>query len=64
MQNNTDFSQGNRRGQGKGKMGGAFAAGPGGNCVCPSCHKQVAHVRGEPCNQHRCPECGSIMIRA
>lgn len=37
--------------------------GPGGNCVCPSCGKQVPHVRGTPCYQHKCPNCGTQMTR-
>jgi len=26
--------------QGRGRMGGPFAAGPGGSCVCPQCGKK------------------------
>lgn len=53
-----------RRGPGRGRMGGPFAAGPGGNCLCLSCGRQVPHVAGQPCNQRNCPECGAIMTRA
>jgi len=28
-------------GQGPGRMGGPYAAGPGGKCVCPSCGHRV-----------------------
>ena len=63
MPNSGNFSRGNQQGRGQGRMGGGFAAGPGGRCMCPLCHKTVAHVRGEPCNQRRCPECGAMMTR-
>jgi hypothetical protein len=46
-----------------GKMGGPFAAGPGGNCVCPKCGYKEPHVRGLPCNQKKCPKCGTQMTR-
>jgi hypothetical protein len=45
-------------------MGGPFAAGPGGNCLCLSCGRQVPHAAGQPCNQRSCPECGATMTRA
>ncbi len=46
------------------RMGGNRAgAGPGGQCVCPSCGTKVAHRIGVPCYQARCPECGSSMVR-
>ncbi len=48
---------------GRGQMGGPFAAGPGGNCVCSNCGHQVPHVVGQPCNQRDCPECGTRMTR-
>jgi hypothetical protein len=58
--------RGIRRGQsqGRGRMGGPFAAGPGGNCVCTSCGATVAHVVGQPCNVISCPNCGTKMTRA
>jgi len=46
-----------------GKMGGSFAAGPGGNCVCPKCGYKEPHSRGQPCNQKTCPKCGTQMTR-
>lgn len=49
-------------GGGRGRMGG-FGAGPGGNCVCPKCGKKVAHPRGTPCYQMKCPSCGTPMTR-
>jgi predicted DNA-binding protein (UPF0251 family) len=53
------------RGGGRGRMGGPFAAGPGGTCLCtnPDCQHEVAHVVGQPCYQMKCPKCGSPMIR-
>jgi len=51
------------RGRGRGKMGGPFAAGPSGNCVCPNCGATVAHVAGRPCNTKSCPKCGTKMTR-
>lgn len=50
-------------GPGRGRMRGPFAAGPGGECVCPSCGKRVAHARGQPCNRLKCPSCGTTMTR-
>ena len=51
-------------GQGGGQgRGGGFAAGPGGDCVCPKCGKSVPHQRGVPCLQVNCPDCGTAMIR-
>lgn len=49
-------------GGGRGRMGG-FAAGPGGNCVCPQCGSTAAHRVGTPCYQRKCPRCGSAMTR-
>ncbi len=37
--------------------------GTGGNCVCPKCGKKVAHQAGKPCQEERCPDCGSKMLR-
>jgi len=53
------------RGRGAGRMGGQFAAGPGGVCVCtnPECKNEITHQAGVPCYQTKCPKCGSPMIR-
>lgn len=50
---------------GRGRMGGPYAAGPGGECQCtnPKCGYTVAHQRGLPCMQMKCPKCGSAMVR-
>ncbi|MCE5323699.1 hypothetical protein LLG46_10355 [bacterium] len=52
-------------GRGRGQMGGGRAsAGPGGDCVCPSCGHREAHERGVPCVEKTCPKCGTKMVRA
>jgi hypothetical protein len=52
------------RGAGRGRMGGNRAgAGPGGNCVCPSCATEIAHQVGTPCASISYPKCGMKMIR-
>ncbi len=53
------------RGQGR---GGRFAGnrgglGPAGNCICPSCGYKVQKSPGVPCNQVKCPKCGTLMVR-
>jgi hypothetical protein len=50
-------------GRGRGRMGGT-GQGTGGNCVCPSCGKTVAHQRGTPCYRMTCPNCGTTMTRS
>ena len=52
-------------GGGRGRMGGPFAAGPGGFCVCtnPNCKNEITHQAGVPCYQTKCPKCGSPMVR-
>jgi len=48
---------------GRGRMGGQFAAGPGGYCICPKCgHKEEKQI-GIPCTTKKCPDCGTRMIR-
>ncbi len=51
------------RGQRRGRMGGPFTAGPGGECVCPRCGYRAPHATGQPCNQKSCPACGSPLTR-
>jgi len=51
------------QGGGGGRMGGPYAAGPGGECVCPKCGRKTAHKVGQPCNQQKCPDCGADMTR-
>ena len=50
-------------GRGRGRMGGPFAAGPSGYCVCPKCGNRILHTQGQPCNQMACPKCGATMTR-
>ena len=59
------FGRGAGRGGGRGRMGGPFAAGPGGICLCtnPECKNEIPHQAGMPCYQVKCPKCGSPMIR-
>ncbi len=50
--------------RGRGRMGGPFAAGPGGECVCPICGYREPQVRGSPCINKKCPKCGAKMTRS
>ncbi|RKY39497.1 MAG: hypothetical protein DRP75_01945 [Candidatus Omnitrophota bacterium] len=53
-------AMGRGMGGGRGRRGGA---GPGGNCICPSCRTKVAHQPGIPCASLSCPKCGTRMVR-
>jgi hypothetical protein len=37
--------------------------GADGNCIRPKCGHRMPHVRGVPCQDERCPECGAKMLR-
>jgi len=50
-------------GRSQGQGGGPFAAGPGGNCICPKCGYKKPHIAGQPCNMICCPKCGTQMTR-
>ena len=53
------------RGMGSGRGTGIMrSAGPGGNCVCPSCGTTVQHQAGVPCNKLKCQKCGINMVKA
>ncbi len=59
---------GQGRGVGKGagrsrKGGNRPGAGPGGDCICPSCGAKVTHQAGVPCYFVNCPKCGTKMVR-
>ena len=53
------FGRGGRRG-----LGGGFAKGPGGDCLCHNCGYQESHQLGAPCYTKNCPKCGTLMTRA
>ena len=52
-------------GGGRGRMGGPYAAGPGGTCVCtnPDCKCETSHKVGVACYQLKCEKCGSPLTR-
>ena len=51
-------------GRGAGRMGGNRpGAGPGGDCICPSCGARLPHQVGTPCYNLNCPKCGAKMVR-
>ena len=53
-----------RGGGGAGRMGGNRpGAGPGGDCICPSCGARLLHQVGTPCYNLSCPKCGAKMVR-
>lgn len=59
----------NRGGGGFGRcgrrgLGGGFALGPGGECICPNCGHRVPHQLGVPCYEVKCPKCGAVMTRS
>jgi hypothetical protein len=37
--------------------------GPEGECICPRCEARIEHQRGIPCQDERCPECSTKMLR-
>ncbi|MCU0989774.1 MAG: hypothetical protein MUE63_09395 [Xanthomonadales bacterium] len=37
--------------------------GSGGECICPKCKATIAHRRGVPCQDERCPQCNTKMLR-
>lgn len=48
---------------GRGRMGGPYAAGPSGYCICPNCGNRELHRPGSPCPNQICPKCGARMMR-
>jgi hypothetical protein len=54
---------GRGQGRGPGRMGGSKAAGPGGDCICPTCGQRLPHQVGQPCYELKCPRCGVTMTR-
>jgi uncharacterized protein len=65
IMNPRGLGRGAGRGRGRGRMGGPFAAGPAGKCVCtnPDCKNEASHQAGVPCYQLKCSKCGSPMVR-
>jgi predicted Fe-Mo cluster-binding NifX family protein len=59
------FGGGRGRGAGgaRGRMVGPLSAGPGGECVCPTCGEKASHSAGKPCVRMACPKCGTPMTR-
>jgi len=58
-----------RSGGGFGRMGhrglgGGFARGPGGDCICTNCGYREPHQLGLPCYLKKCVKCGAPMTRA
>ncbi|RLE64930.1 MAG: hypothetical protein DRJ47_06545 [Thermoprotei archaeon] len=31
-------------------------------CICPQCGYETEHERGTPCNELKCPRCGTPMV--
>jgi len=54
-----------QRGRGRNRFpyGDKPGSGPGGYCVCPSCGFRTAHTRFSPCNNRKCPKCGSKLTK-
>jgi hypothetical protein len=51
------------RGRGGRMRGSRAGAGPGGDCVCPSCGEKLPPKQGVPCYNISCPKCGTKMVR-
>uniref|UniRef100_A0A6M3IF34 Putative structural protein n=1 Tax=viral metagenome TaxID=1070528 RepID=A0A6M3IF34_9ZZZZ len=49
------------RGDGRGVGGPAQGDGGADMCVCPECGATAKHERGVPCNEQKCPKCGTAM---
>lgn len=52
-----------RVGRNRQPQGDKPGSGPGGYCVCPSCGHKIPHSRLAPCNQRKCPKCGTTMTK-
>jgi len=51
------------RGRNRNPYGDKPGSGIGGNCICPNCGYTMPHSRLHPCNQIKCPKCGTTMTR-
>jgi predicted RNA-binding Zn-ribbon protein involved in translation (DUF1610 family) len=34
-----------------------------GHCICIHCNERIEHLRGKPCKEELCPNCGKKMMR-
>lgn len=50
---------GKGRGRGRGQKGKSPKTK---ECICPQCKTVIAHKRGKPCFEEKCPECGTPML--
>ena len=41
----------------------SYGLGPMGFCICPKCEYKIPHQRGTPCQEEKCPRCGTKMLR-
>jgi len=32
-------------------------------CICVHCNTKIPHVRGIPCRENKCPNCGRTMFK-
>ncbi len=62
MSDKKNHSSSSRPGYGRGR-GYQAGLGPEGVCFCPKCGFRKTHVPGVPCQEERCPQCGSVLIR-
>ena len=40
-----------------------YSMGEGGYCICLKCEIRFEHIKGNPCQAEKCPECGERMFR-
>ncbi len=40
-----------------------YEIGTGGFCICLKCEIRLEHIKGEPCKERKCPQCGEKMYR-
>jgi len=52
-----------RKGRFKGEIQEAIGKGPSGYCICSKCGYKIAHERGIPCSNLKCPTCNTNLER-